>query len=102
MDSFFVAIVVVLCSFLGGALTHWVFRWGHARDIAELQYRVEDLEGRVLRETRIRAADKSVSARNSNQRLDEWAAEQIEGSNPSKKSSVGSFMDWRWNKMKGG
>jgi hypothetical protein len=101
-SAIFVLIVSIFCSAVAGGVAAWLFTWGLWRSYLDLQYRVEDLEGRVVREVKIRAGEKSRLGRESDEKLDKWAAEQREASSPLPQSSMKSLMDWRRDKMQKG
>lgn len=93
--------LLLLCCFVAS----WAGASGKMRSltrrILSLEYAVEDLEGRVLREVKIRAGKKGQAVREADQELLKWAEEQA-GPNVLKdiKPTV-SYKDWRFNKMKG-
>jgi hypothetical protein len=63
-----------------------------------LEYRVVDLEERVVREVKIRAAKASVDKREESDRMTKWAEEQMSVAADPKQLSL---KDWRTLKMKG-
>lgn len=54
-----VLLFCVLGGFAAGYFGHTLFSWGMRREMLDLDYRLSDLEGRVSREVKIRAAEKS-------------------------------------------
>ena len=77
MESWLFAIFLGgLCGFLGGLCCYLVFHWGHLRFQLALEYRLNDLEGRVNRETKIRASEASKKSRNADAELLEQIKDQ--------------------------
>ena len=56
---FFAVILAFFCGLAGGCSSYLIIHWGHIRFQRQLEYRVEDLEGRVIREVKIRASEAS-------------------------------------------
>lgn len=60
MDSIFSALILaIVCGFVGGILAYIGIHWGHVRFQLGLDYRLSDLEGRLQREVKIRAANEN-------------------------------------------
>lgn len=56
-STFFAGLLAFLAGIVGGGCLYLVVHWGHTRFQLGLEYRLSDLEGRVSREVKIRAAD---------------------------------------------
>lgn len=69
-------ILVFLCGFLGSGLGYLFFYWSHLRHSLGLEYRLSDLEGRVTREVKIRAAESHQKRKNADLDLLEQIKEQ--------------------------
>jgi len=52
-------ILAFFCGLAGGCSSYLIIHWAHIRFQRQLEYRVEDLEGRVIREVKIRASEAS-------------------------------------------
>lgn len=87
----------ILAGFVAGVCGSLMKNWAQTRFLMELEYRLADCEGRVNRETKIRAQEKSVSARKGSDDLVDWAKDNAAQPN------VGNlnFADWRKSKMVG-
>lgn len=83
------------CGGVGGLCLAVVHKWGQTRHIVELEYRLDDLEGRVTREVKIRAGAKGTEARNKADDLVEWA----KNNTPEPALGKQNFVDWRKSKM---
>ena len=83
------------CGGIGGVCLAVVHKWGQTRHIVELEYRLDDLEGRVTREVKIRAGAKGTEARNKSDDLIEWA----KTNSPQPNLVPQNFVDWRKSKM---
>lgn len=59
MSLLLVILVAILSGFLAGGLVYLAIHWGHVRFFRMLEYRLEDLETRVIREVKIRASEAS-------------------------------------------
>jgi hypothetical protein len=92
-ESFLLILCGLLAGTVGAALTHWNI----LRVLRMLEYRLEDLDGRVVREVKIRASEKSREVKGADKNLELWAAEQ----KPDTSIKAPSFMDWRQSKMSG-
>lgn len=58
LNTLFYAVLLPFCSGLvAGGLVYLAIHWGHIKFQLGLDYRLSDLEGRVSREVKIRAAD---------------------------------------------
>jgi len=84
-----------VCGGLAGLCLALVTKWGQTRFIVELEYRLDDLEGRVTREVKIRAGAKGTEARNKADDLVEWAKENASQGNLPQQN----FVQWRHSKM---
>lgn len=89
--------VPILCGLLAGVCGAALGRWGQIRFLMELEYRLADCEARVNRETKIRAQEKSVSARKGSDDLVDWAKDNATQPNVGKLN----LADWRKSKMIG-
>ena len=83
------------CGGVGGLCLAMIAKWGQTRFLVELEYRLDDLEGRVTREVKIRAGAKGTEARNKADDLVTWAKDQA----PQGNVVPQNFMDWRKSKM---
>lgn len=88
-------ILPFVCGGIGGACLAVLTKWGQTRFIVELEYRLDDLEGRVNREVKIRAGAKGTEARNKADDLVEWAKDQ----QPQPNVPGLNYLDWRKSKM---
>lgn len=52
-------VLAFFCGLAGGCSSYLIIHWSHIRFQRQLEYRVEDLEGRVIREVKIRASEAS-------------------------------------------
>jgi len=94
MNGIFEITVLILCGILAGAVGAAVTNWTLLRFLRQLEYRVEDLEVRVIRETKIRAGAKGMEAKDQDKRLEQWAQEQVPA-----QPAVPNYVDWRKSKM---
>lgn len=98
MSIYLVIFLSVIGGLVGGMAFAVPFTWTLRRFVIELEYRVDDLEGRISREVKKRGQEASVAKRAENTDLDEWAKNQRGGS----LETVGAkhkFNDW-WNQVK--
>lgn len=93
--------LLIMGGFAAGLLGGMLFAWGLGRILMDTRYRVEDLEGRVLRETRIRAQEASKEKHRSNQALEKFAEDRLSGNDRPKNLSDTSVGDWVKQKMGG-
>lgn len=88
--------LVVACGLgagaLGGALTYWAL----LRLLRMLEYRLSDVEERVVREVKIRAAEKSLQNRKQETGLEEWAKNEVD---KTQAKPVSTFTDWYKSRM---
>lgn len=97
-DSMFFAIgLPIILGAIAGGCTALLTNWVQVKFLRELEYRLADCEGRVNRETKIRAQEKSVSARKGSDDLVEWAKENAAQPNVAQMN----LADWRKSKMLG-
>lgn len=92
---FFAYILPFLCGLVGGLCAATVHKWSQTRFLVELEYRLDDIEGRVSREVKIRAGAKGTEARLKQDDLVEWAKDHAAQPN----LAPGNFVDWRRSKM---
>jgi len=102
VDSFIIAAVVaVLCCF-GAA---WLGAAGKmralTRRVLDCEYSIEDLEGRVVREVKIRAGEMGRKQKTQDQAMLNWAEEQAALPADPASTAHQDFKTERWNKMKG-
>ena len=94
MESVFVALFLAFVSgFTGGGLCYLAFHWDHIRFQLRLDYRLSDLEGRVSREVKIRAAETHLKRKN----LDEELLNAIKTQEKPKELTLS---DWTKNAFK--
>lgn len=74
--AFFALILPIICGFVSGACSFLLLNWGLMRVYLGIEYRLTDLEGKVIRETKIRASEMSRSGKNADRDLIEKIAEQ--------------------------
>lgn len=94
--------VLLSCSAIVGYAASAVHNWGQGRKLVDLEFRVTDLERRVLAEVKARAALLSLRKQDKDRELEEWAVQQPATPAPTGSPSVGSFKDWYQSKMRGG
>lgn len=86
----FVALFLAfVCGIAGGGLSYLVFHWGHIRFQLGLDYRLSDLEGRVSREVKIRAAEAHQKKVN----IDKELLEVIKEAKPQQELTMQSWRD---------
>lgn len=89
MESIFSALLLALfCGFAGGVLAYVAIHWGHIRFQLGLDYRLSDLEGRVAREVKVRAANEHLAKKNTDKDL----LEQIKNAPPKEELTM---KNWR-------
>ncbi len=101
MEPIFADILLVTACFVAGWLGLTAKNRALTRDSADLDYRLTDLEGRVLRETRIRAGSKGQEAKQTDQALLEWAKEQTDAVVHPATPTLKPLHEWRRDKMIG-
>lgn len=94
MFTLYAIFLAFLSGFLGGWLAVFVFRWDLRRVSLGLEYRLTDLEGRVNREVKLRAAEASHKSRTSDRDL----LEQIEAAK--KTPAAPSLQEWTASRFK--
>lgn len=95
----YIAVFVALfCGFVGAGLFHAVFNWGLYRMALTFDYRLTDLEGRVTRETKIRASAASKSKKEKEEELLANAQNVLAGQNPG--GSMPTLEQWKQQKFK--
>jgi hypothetical protein len=100
MLEFWSAIFLVFFgSFVGGICGSYIFSWDTRRLLASLQYSVEDLEGRVVREVKIRAGTKARQAEKEDENLAMWAADELRREGPKESATVPPLSEWYKKKM---
>jgi len=101
MSPIYADLLLVLACFVagwcGGALKLWALR----RTTLDLDYRLSDLEGRVVREVKIRAGAKGQEAKQSDQDLKQWAIEAVGTSPQPTGPTLKPLHEWRRDKMVG-
>lgn len=101
MDTQYIVLFVSFLLGLGlGAVIATLSKWGLSRYALELDYRLSDLESRLSSEVKKRANEKSISARNANTSLDEWAKQQT-GTPQTGTPFATDFGRWQREKMSG-
>lgn len=85
-------IVSSLCGLIAGGCAALFTTWALKRFTIELEYRLADVEDRVTREVKKRAAEASNAKQKVDQTLEEWAKGQ-------KNPSENSFTNWYKSKM---
>jgi len=100
-NPFIVVPLVLLCCFVAAYLGTQAKLRGLTRRMLDLEYAVEDLEGRVVREVKIRAGQKGRQVKETDQELLDWA--KVQTATPPAKEGGGdsTYKDWRFNKMRG-
>jgi len=93
-------ILIFLMSLVAGACGAMLLNWGYRRSALELEYRLSDLEARLNREVKIRAATESHTSPNRGKDLKEWASGQGDVSSPQALPAM-DFKSWRKQKMTG-
>ena len=96
MSIYTVVFVAIFCGFVGGGLFHAVFNWGLYRMALGFEYRLTDLEGRVTRETKIRASTASRTKKEAEQELLQESLNLVSGQNP----ATPSLAEWTKQKFK--
>jgi len=64
MWAFYALFLPFVFGIVGGLASYLLIHWSHIRFQRQLEYRIEDLEGRVVREVKIRAATEHVRKKN--------------------------------------
>lgn len=91
----FAILVPIICGALAGLCAAVLHKWTQTRFLVELEYRLDDIEGRVNREVKIRAGAKGTEARKQTDDLVEWAKDNT----PQANLVPQNFKDWRLSKM---
>lgn len=94
-SRFFAVILPFACGMIGGVCAALLKSWVMIKFLKELEYRLADCEGRVNRETKIRAQEKSVSSRKGTDELVDWAKDNA----AQPKVEQLNLTDWRKAKM---
>ena len=93
----YIAVFVALfCGFVGAGIFHAVFNWGLYRMALSFDYRLTDLEGRVTRETKIRASAASKSKKEREEELMEAAHQTLSG----QQVMFPNLQQWKQQKFK--
>lgn len=101
MDTFLLILLVISCSFVAAVCATLLVHWTLVRLLRELEYRQTDLEGRLLREVKVRAGTVSREKRDTEEKLEQWAQEQKQAG-PAGLGHPGlSYTDWVRGKMVG-
>ena len=87
----------IVCGIVGGFFSFLLLNWGLARVCLDLRYRLTDLEGKVLREVKIRASEMSRSGKNVERELLKEIAEQNQNQKPAL-----TLESWRASKFQKG
>lgn len=93
--AFSALLLPFFCGLVGGLCAATVHKWSQTRFLVELEYRLDDIEGRVSREVKIRAGAKGTEARLKADDLVTWAQENAAPANLGQQN----FKDWRLSKM---
>ena len=101
MDQIYVDILLVLSCFGAGWVAATLKVWGLGRRTSELEYRLEDIEGRVTREVKIRAGQAGQRQKTADQDTLEWAKAQVETPAPTSAPTLKPLQDWRRDRMIG-
>jgi len=88
-------IVPILSGGVAGLCVAVLAKWAQTRYLVELEYRIDDLEGRVTREVKIRAGAKGLEAKGKVDDLVTWAKDNTAQPNVAPQN----FADWRKSKM---
>jgi len=102
MDQIYVDILLVLSCFGAGWVAATLKVWGLGRRTTELEYRLQDIEGRVTREVKIRSGQAGQRQKASDAELSDWAKEQVQPPAPSVGPTLKPLQDWRRDRMTGG
>lgn len=101
MSPIYADILLVLACFIagycGGAFKVWALR----RTTLDIDYRLSDLEGRVVREVKIRAGSAGQKALKEDQALLDWAKENTETPAHQTGPTLKPLHEWRRDKMIG-
>jgi len=87
MWSFYALLLPFVSGIVGGLVSYLLIHWSHIRFQRQLEYRIEDLEGRVVREVKIRAGQEHVRKKNVD-------ADLLERINLEKKEPEVSMSNW--------
>lgn len=90
---FFDVFLPSFCGIVAAASLYLLLNWVHARVLVSLNYRLEDLEGRVLREVKIRASEKSREGKN-------WDKDLLDKLQTEKPEPPLTMESWRNKKYK--
>jgi len=102
VDSFlYVAVVTVACCFVAAWLGAAGKMRALTRRLLDCEYSIEDLEGRVVREVKIRAGEAGRRQKTQDQAMIQWAEEQAAVPADPSSNANQDFKTERWNKMKG-
>jgi len=101
MDPIYADILLLLGCFGAGWLGLAVKNRALTRDTTDLDYRLTDLEGRLLRETRIRAGTKGQEVLQADKDLKAWALDAVGTSPAPTTPTLKPLHEWRRDKMVG-
>jgi len=102
LEPIWVDILLVLTCFAAGWVAAALKVWGLGRRTTELEYRLEDIEGRVTREVKIRSGQAGQRQKAADTELSDWAKEQVQTPTPSPGPTLKPLQDWRRDRMTGG
>lgn len=95
--SLFGVLLQIICGFAGGSIGFLLLNWGLLRVYLGLEYRLSDLEGKVIRETKIRASEMSRSGKSVDREILKEIAEQA----GTQKTGL-TLENWRKSKFNSG
>lgn len=94
---FFSILLPIVCSMAVTVCLFLLLNWSVLRVYLGMEYRLSDLEGKVIRETKIRASDMSRSSKN----LDRELLERISQENQKPKMTLENWRQSKFNTNQG-
>jgi len=101
MEPIYADILLVVACFVAGWLGQVAKSRALTRDTADIDYRLADLEGRVVREVKIRAGRAGQEALQSDKDLKQWAIDAVGTSPAPTTPALKPLHEWRREKMTG-